>query len=364
MQVIVAAYNRPKALHSVLQSLGKATKQGNIALTISIDSSALQQEVYNISNNFEWNFGAKNIIQQSTHLGLKKHILNLIAQVAENNSPTLILEDDLYITDNYHQYIKEATTFYHSDENICGISLYHNPYHYLTELPFWPLFDGSDVYFMQYPSSSGFVLYPWAAKEFLAWMENKNEDYLYTLPMPEKIAAWPPNSWKKWLCGWMVEKQKYIVYPRASFTTNTGIAGEHHTKNSNQFQSSLWTGFEVNARFKNFAESIAIYDSYMEHIPIGDISFDIYGQKKPEHISTEKVLTTQKFSNTEKTFALDFKPPELNYINALEGTGLNLVESKTKTIYNTVPQHVVNYFMPQSSPGLWLRNWIKGKVIE
>ncbi len=362
MQIIVAAYNRPKALHNMLKSLCKATKQASIALTISIDFSDRQAEVYAIANGFEWEFGAKNIIQHDIHWGLKKHILNLISKIEKQDTPTLILEDDLYITDNYHQYIQEATNYYHTYKNICGISLYHHPYHYLTELPFWPVFDGSDVYFMQYPSSSGFVLFPWAAKEFLNWVENKNEEYLYTLPMPEKIAAWPSNSWKKWLCGWMVEHDKYMVYPRASFTTNTGAAGEHHRKRSNQFQSNLWVGFNSNARFKTLAESMAVYDSYMEHIPIENTSFDIYGQKKPIHIFTEKVLTSQNIPNPEKTFALDFKPPELNYINTLEGTGLNLVKSANKNIYNIVPQHLVNYFIPQSSPGLWLRNWIRGKV--
>jgi len=362
MHIIVAAYNRPQALYNMLQSLVKATKQENIALTISIDFSDKQSEVYTVVNNFEWKFGTKSIIQTETHLGLKKHILNLISEIEKSDTPTLILEDDLYITANYHQHITEANNYYHSDKNICGLSLYHQPYQQLTELPFWPMFDGSDVYFMQYPSSSGFVLFPWAAKEFLNWTENKTDDYLSALPIAEKIAAWPQNSWKKWLCGWMVEQNKYMVYPRASFATNTGAAGEHHRKNSNQFQSNLWTGFEGNARFKNFAESMAIYDSYMEHIPIGTISFDIYGKKKPQHIFTEKVITSQDIPHPEKTFALDFKPPELNYINGLEGTGLNLVKSANKNIYNIVPQHLVNYFIPQSSPGLWLRNWVKNKI--
>ncbi len=361
MQIIVAAYNRPQALYTMLQSLAKATKQGNITLTISIDFSEKQAEVYTVANNFEWEFGTKSIIQQDNSLGLKKHILNLISQIEINDTPALILEDDLYITDNYHLYATEAYHYYHSDKNICGLSLYHQPYQQLTELPFWPVFDGSDVYFMQYPSSSGFVLFPWAAKEFLNRTENKTDDYLYTLPIPEKIAAWPQNSWKKWLCAWMVEQQKYMVYPRASFTTNTGIAGEHHRKNSNQFQSNLWTGFEGNARFKNLTGSIAVYDSYMEHIPIENTSFDIYGQKIPKHVFTEKVLTSQNIPHPEKTYALDFKPPELNYINGVQGTGLNLVKAANKNIYNIVPQHLVNYFIPQSSPGLWLRNWVKNK---
>ncbi|MDZ4759220.1 MAG: hypothetical protein SGJ10_13925 [Bacteroidota bacterium] len=361
MQIIVAAYNRPTALHQMLQSLHKATKQGTISLTVSIDFSDKQAEVYKVANDFAWNFGTKNMIQMDTHLGLKKHILNLIAQI-NNDTLSIIFEDDLYIADNYHQYITEAYSYYHTDKYICGISLYHQPYHQLTELPLWPLFDGSDVYFMQYPSSSGFVLFPWAAKEFLIWIENKSDEYLYTLALPEKIANWPESSWKKWLCAWMVEENKYMVYPRASFSTNTGIAGGHHSKNSNQFQSNLWVGFEGHARFKSFAESDAIYDSYMEHIPIDNISFDIYGQKKSEHIITEKVLTSQNISTVESRYALDLKPPELNYINRIEGSGLNLVNSSEKKIYNTVPQHLVNYFIPQSSPGMWLKNWIRNKI--
>lgn len=362
MQIIVAAYNRPTALKNMLDSLYKSTKAHTIDLLISIDFSAEQKAVLNVAENFDWAFGQKKAMVHSSHLGLKSHILSLIKIASENSGPTLLLEDDLYVVDNYHQYIKEAYEYYINDSNVCGISLYHQPYHQLTELPFWPVFDGSDIYMMQYPSSSGFVLFPQMAEEFLNWIKDKADSYLFQLPVPEKIASWPEQSWKKWLCAWMVEQNKFMVYPRASFTTNTGVAGEHHRKNSNQFQSNLWIGFEKNARLKKFSESSAIYDSYMEHIPIGEVSFDIYGQKKPGHISTPKTLTSQPIKNAEKTYALDLKPPELNYIQSLEGVGLNLVASADKTLYENVPQHLVNYFMPQSSPGLWLKNWVKGKL--
>ena len=94
--IIVVAYNRPKSLFRLLQSIKNASyKTKNIPLIISIDSknSILNEEVVSIAENFIWEYGEKQIVRNQASLGLKKHIL-LCGDFTKVYNSVIILEDD------------------------------------------------------------------------------------------------------------------------------------------------------------------------------------------------------------------------------------------------------------------------------
>ncbi len=80
----------------------------------------------------------------------------------------IILEDDLFVSPYFYDYAIQALEYYESDENIGGISLYNHVDEDMTEFPFVPIQDDSDVYFIQFPSSWGQA---WSSKQWKAFRE-------------------------------------------------------------------------------------------------------------------------------------------------------------------------------------------------
>lgn len=335
--IIVVAYNRADSLKRLLQSLLYAKEISAAKLIISIDNQAPQNfDVKELADSFEWPFGEKEVQYQSEHLGLKKHILKC-GNLTQEYESVIILEDDLFVSPYFYKYAIAAKAFYANDEQIGGISLYNQPRQEAEELPFFPLMDHSDVYFMQLPSSLGQLWTRDQWKQFKTWYDTGPD--LSREMLPAYIYRWPETSWKKYFAAYILDQNKYFVYPRISLTTNFFDSGAHMTDSSSHGGQTPLKLIDSKFRFLSFVDSDCVYDMNLElkaasikRLSVEEINYDfeldLYGSKEIDKIKTPYVITSRPCHHPIKGYRRALKPHEMNVIFNLEGSDLSLCKKE------------------------------------
>ena len=152
--IVVVGYNRIKSLSRLLDSLLKAEyPYKNIPLVISIDASG-EQSLYEYVKNFTWPYGEKYVNIQKERLGLKNHIYKC-GDLTKFFKAIVLLEDDLYVSPYFYEYVLWAVENYGCDPKIAEISLYKNESNGYVGLPFHQQEKGHDVFLMQDVSTWG-----------------------------------------------------------------------------------------------------------------------------------------------------------------------------------------------------------------
>ncbi len=331
--IVVVAYNRPKSLKRLLSSLTYAKKIQDARLIISIDNKEPDNyTVREIADEFEWPYGEKEVIYQEKRLGLRKHVLQC-GDLTEKYSSVIILEDDLYVSPYFYDYAIQALDFYDHSDKISGISLYGQPIEDITDRPFTPIFDDSDVFFIQFPSSWGQA---WTYKQwqpFREWLENNPDISGY--PIHKHIVNWPETSWKKYFTAYMVASNKYFVFPRQSLTTNFNDPGTHYSREINLNGQAQLQVSDRKYQFKELEDSYCLYDSHFELLPGTfkrfseklfpfDFETDLYGRKDLGKLNKPFLITSRPAKKYLYGFARALKPHDMNVIFDLEGRDLFL----------------------------------------
>ncbi len=326
--IVVVAYNRPHSLSRILHSLNSATYPQAAELIISVDKSDVP-EVLEVAQAFDWKHGKKQIIVHPKNLGLRNHVL-ACGNLSSNYDAIILLEDDLFVSPGFYSYTLHAVDFYLKDPKISGISLYAHSYNETAHKPFIPVSDNSDVFFMQLPSSWGQC---WTKKQwgdFIKWYNiHEKFDVAIEKGIPTNVSSWPKTSWKKYFVWFLIDTERYFVYPRFSLTTNCGDAGTHFNKKLYFQQVPLLTTCR-DFKFASLLESIAVYDASCEILPkklnilvpsLRKYSYtvDLYGCKHDHQIMTKHILTTKKCTKFIKAFSREIKPHEANIISGIEG---------------------------------------------
>ena len=317
--VVVAAYNRPQLFKLLLSSLLTARyPEVEVRLIISIDGGG-PVEVVSIAENFVWPFGTKEIIKHTQNLGLKSHILTC-GDLTKKHGPVILLESDLIVGPEFYEFGWNAMAFYRTEPRIGGISLFG---YEITEdrfLPFQPLDDGSDTYFIQFTSSWGqlWTSEQWSA--FRAWFE-ENKVISEGEKLPKFIRDWTENSWKREFNRYLQATDKYFVFPRLSHTTNPGKPGTNSDREG-IFQVPLCQSSREYV-FLRWEDSDACYDMFFEPNPETikqivpslnsyDFTVDLYGGKDAEYLDKEFVLTTRRGITPLQSYGLEMVPNILN----------------------------------------------------
>lgn len=326
--IVVVAYNRLHSLQRLLYSLSRAICPEDTKLIISIDHSEGNTAIVDCAYQFEWDAGDKEVIVHPSNLGLRKHILSC-GDLSEKYGSVIILEDDLYVSPFFFDYVVQALDFYSDDENISGIGLFNYRHtEKVSSEPFVPVADAGDVYFVQYACSWGQAWTKRQWTEFRIWHET-NPDLVKIPGMPENVIRWPERSWKKYFIGYMVLHNKFFVQPRVSLTANFDDIGSNRTLSTYEVQSVLLIE-QKEFKFKYLKESVAVYDSHFEIMPDKiknthmilsgyDFAVDLYGYKNPGKIKESFLLTTKKSRNKIHGYARELKPHEMNIFFNIHG---------------------------------------------
>lgn len=347
--IIVVAYNRPVSLGRILISLDEANyPEKDIPLIISIDRGKDNQNIYEIAQAYEWRHGSKKVIYQENNLGLRKHIIKCGSMTAEYGS-VIILEDDLVVSKEFYSYAEQALKFSDDKEYIGGISLYAHQYNVHVSEPFTPIDDGYDNWYFQFASSWGEA---WTKKQwdrFLWWYTQAEGTDLSADNMPRYVSSWSDKSWLKYFIKYLIEKDKYFIYPRVSLTSNFSDAGTHVlVKENSVYQLPL-----VNKRirpylFSTLEESNAIYDAFYESKGLEkykgeDVVVDLYGHKA---IPEKGLYLTRKELGFKivDSFACKMRPHEENVLRGLKGDIFYLYDMG-ETVNNTFQTYGRNFIL-------------------
>jgi len=128
----IFAFNRPAYLKKCLSSLkyNKLSKQSKVYFFIDFPKSTKDIEphlkVIKIINDANF-FKKKIIIQRKINYGLKKNILSGVNYVLKNNKKVIVLEDDLFLSKYFLDYMNEYLNYFENSNSVASIHGYCYP---------------------------------------------------------------------------------------------------------------------------------------------------------------------------------------------------------------------------------------------
>lgn len=326
--IVVVAYNRCDSLQRLLLSLEKAFYDKPVTLIISVDKSDTDA-VERFSENYIWPYGDKIIDKHKKNLGLRNHMMSL-GKWFDHFDAIAVLEDDIVVSPNYYTYTCQTVKKYHTCSEIAGISLYGFNVNYQSGIPFRPVNDEHDVYFMNCAMSWGEVWMRDSWQKFYDWYL-QHQDFPMLPELPYCICSWNQKSWLKYHTRYCIEENKYFVHPYVSLTTNFGDAGEHSKGTANTVhQVELQQGEKKNYELPVFGDKAVYYDGFFENkslyqvleLDTDNLCLDLNGEWK-NRLNKRYWLTTEiKDFKIVKSFGLNYRPIEVNVI--LNNPGQNI----------------------------------------
>ncbi|NUQ84934.1 MAG: hypothetical protein HUU11_09490 [Anaerolineales bacterium] len=333
--IVIAAYNRPHALQRLLASLHAADYPAGVSipLIISIDSEEGRPNpaVRETAEGFTWKHGSKEIILHRDHLGLLQNF-SFCGGLSMQYGSVVFLEDDLVVSPVFYHYAFQALRRFEADSHIAGISLHRYAFNGYNHLPFEPLSDSSDGFFMQVPSILGQAWNKAQWEEFTQWRGASSQ--VPNEALHDVWSQFDADDYFPILTKYLISTQRFYVFPRTSLTSGFGDAGTHFARGTSYFQVPLQYE-KTSFQFTALEDSNAVYDSFMEILPrclqrlapaLRSLPFDVdlNAVKQPRHLQADFVLTTRACRNPLKTFALAVRPPEANLVFEAEGQGISL----------------------------------------
>jgi glycosyltransferase involved in cell wall biosynthesis len=133
ISVLIIAYNRPKHLKKLLNSLFKADLAFVDNIVISVDGCCRKsyyeriQKVHKICDNFKDNMHFPvSVVKREFNYGLKTNIITSINEVLSINDAIIVLEDDLELHPLFFKYMTKNLIAYKDSRTIGHING-HNP---------------------------------------------------------------------------------------------------------------------------------------------------------------------------------------------------------------------------------------------
>lgn len=334
--IVAVGYNRPDSMHQLLSTIIDAEYEGDkVDLIVSIDKGKKQNEIIKVAESIDWLHGEKIIRPFLERQGLRNHILQC-GDLTEKYDAVVVLEDDLNVSKYYYSYVKQTLKFYKENSKIAGISLYKHQTHPGVYRPFEPVNNGYDVYMQQFAMSWGQCWSKEMWQGFRKWYKNnENSNLSEDNILPQYISNWNKQSWLKYYMRYIVENDKYFVYPYYSLSTNASDAGEHCRIPNNDFQVSMEQG-SIKYRLPTFADSIK-YDVYFERMNLdvfkdlkGEVILDLYGNRNNYKNADYVVSTAQLPFKVIKTLQLKYRPIEMNCVLPTNGNGIYVYDLHSK----------------------------------
>lgn len=330
--LVVVGYNRLNSIARLLSSLSRAYYDTDVPLVISIDASGCQP-LYDYVNEFNWEHGRKYVLIKEKRMGLRDHILSC-GDLTQYFKAVVILEDDIFVSEYFYDYVQSAVNKYGDDSHVGGISLFRPKFDRNYPIEFEQ--DGNDVFAYQTVESWGECWTESMWKGFREWYNDTQNHDFSTVDMPEFMKNWK-KAWSKFYMAYQIENNKYFIYPSVSYTTCFADAGVHGGESS-VGQVLLSTG-KRNYKMPEF-EKLTKYDIYGTNdkvykwirIERKDLCIDFYGLHD-SYKDYKYLLTPYKYTSFKlcKAFALSLHPIELNVKFNIEGMGLYLYDLNTDT---------------------------------
>ncbi|WP_138515864.1 hypothetical protein [Limnobacter alexandrii] len=342
--IVVVAFNREESLFRTLNEIRTIDLDDDyVDLIISIDYSEKQNTVKNIATNFKWSAGKKKIITHPLNLGLRTHVM-LCGEFSLSYDFIIMLEDDITPSQSSYKFTKKAIKFYASSKNIAGIALYSPRINEFAHKPtsFTPAKSGADVFLIKTAQSWGQAWSKEMWQDFETWYKGKKDCIeMLDYQAPKKLKGWPQSSWKKIFNIYLIETNKYFLYPYDSHSSNNCDRGFHNKDESTLFQVELFNGTKDYIFYDQ--EKLYKYDQFLERENLNfyinglkkRVIFDTYGTRiQTNHIETDIVITIKNLKTQEiDSYSLNLKPPEMNVILDRKGRTLKAYHITDEVVF-------------------------------
>ena len=348
--IVAVAYNRVDSLSRLLSSLSSANySKYHPTLIISVDKSGTDV-VEKFAEQYSWIYGDKIVDKHEKNLGLREHMLSL-GKWFNRFEAIIVLEDDIVVSPCFFQYAIQCVDKYASNSMIAGISLYGFEINYQTLLPFQPIKDEHDAYFMNCAMSWGEIWMKESWQKFYEWYK-LNVDFAPSDALPERICQWNKKSWLKYHTRYCIEQNLYFVHPYISLSTNYADAGEHNAVDAlTACQTNLQRGSKTEFSLPDFSSKAICYDGFFEnkslckHLNISEeeTCVDLYGTQQNK-LRKRYWLTTHKTSlPIIKSFGIRFRPIEMNVIESVEGSDIFLYEANGQCVPSQISSRAIKH---------------------
>lgn len=130
--VVIFAYNRPKHLKKLLNSLQDNELSNETDVVIFVDCAANPlhkketKEVERVAN-LNWKFNSLKIMAREENYGLRRNILNGINYMFENEDKLIVLEDDLVLSKHFLYFMNYFLDKYKNTEKVWHIGGWNFP---------------------------------------------------------------------------------------------------------------------------------------------------------------------------------------------------------------------------------------------
>jgi len=332
--IVAVAYNRVDSLTRLLNSLDKAYYNDSTpTLIISVDKSKTDV-VERYADEYQWHHGEKIVDKHEQNLGLRDHMMSL-GKWFDCFDAIVVLEDDIVVSQNFYTYTCQTVEKYHDCDEVAGISLYGFSVNYQTGIPFVPLKDEHDAYFMNCAMSWGEVWMRDSWMRFYEWYL-AHQDFPVLKHLPQSICSWNQKSWLKYHTRYCIEENKFFVHPYTSLTTNYGDAGEHSNGGNTIYQVEMQEGNKLFFDLPDFGDDAICYDGFFENkalyqvlgLDADSLCLDLNGEWK-NRLNKRYWLTTEiEDYKIVKSFGLNYRPIEFNVVLDNHGKQIFLYDTQ------------------------------------
>ena len=362
--ITVIAYNRKESLKRLLQTLSAAHfGEDKVPLYISVDKSDTD-EVEKFADSYVWRFGEKRVVKHASNMGLRRHILSQ-GLLLDRHDAIIVLEDALTVAPDFWNYAKQTVGKYKDDNQVAGISLYSYGVTNYSRVPFSPIHDGNDVYFMNIAMSWGQVWMKRQWKEFYEWYE-ANTIFNDAPYLPESLYLWGEKSWLRYHTRFCMENDKYFVYPYVSYSTNIAEVGTHMEVNDNIYQVPLLKGRISDLRLPNPNGNATLYNGFYEnkslYKAIGlsekECCLDLMGLNNNR--AKKRFWLTTKHLGYEivKRYGCMFRPIEENVLSEVVGNDIFLYDTHVKAKNKfSKRKNIILYTYKIQNGFFWIRDY-------
>ena len=216
--IVIMAYNRVYALKRLARSIINASYENNmIELIISIDGplSSENKEVITFSNDLHWPNGNKQVILHNNHLGIVKHV-NFCLGLTEKVESIILVEDDQYLSKYFYKFACSVLQFYSEELSIFFFSLFSHSKNGFLNIPFYPIQEDSDIFFMQLGFTQGLIISKNQWLPYKDWLENSGKTKV-TLNDPFHPFLFrldkKGNEWFQTVSKYLFLTNKFIAFP-------------------------------------------------------------------------------------------------------------------------------------------------------
>jgi len=331
MAVLVMGYNRYRPLANLLEALKQLHCNEETPLIISIDGGGTK-EINDMVNQYVWPYGEKEVVIHPSRLGLRNHFLWAGDQTQKYEN-ILFLEDDLLPSPYALEAAKQLVSKYKDTPKVVAGALYSPLLCEFNGSKFYKVQDGNDVFFFAHPYW-GTIWMKKAWSEFRTWFETYEYKAEY---LPRAVQEWKnQSSFKKVFIQYLSETGKTCVYPRQSFVTNMGFAGENAPLSTDSYQSQLQI-CPPNFRMPEYEQSKSRYDVFFEidseiikeaYPALQNYDFEVDLKQTRTVFTKPYVLTTRAVRNPIMTFSSRMKPLENVFFFDIKGTGISLAKKE------------------------------------